>query len=209
MMQQSRRPHATTALNNTIPSNYLDKYTNHRIKYSTVLGTNMTNSHSLDHESKLLNGQPSIHQYVHGFGRVSAALDRADHHHHIVQGRGIGKRNTTRIATATVQSRRSRRRGKFKPGRYLNQTQTPAVNGSYRNMLKHTVVVDENPNVSEADPVRYTYAKNISNQYARHPQLGLMTNSRRAQAFLKRNPLRRLSLRSAYINTSGLAAPGR
>ena len=190
-MMQSQRPHATTALNNTIPSNYLDKYTNHRIKYSTVLGTNMTNSHSLDHESKLLNGRPSIHQYVHGFGRVSAALDRADHHHHIVQGRGIGKRNTTRIAT--VQSRRSRG-GKFKPGRYLNQTQTPAVNGSYRNMVKHTIVVDENPNVSakmaQADPVCYTYAKNISNQYARRPQLGLMTNSRRAQALLKRNPLR-------------------
>jgi len=204
MASSRRRVHATTTLNNTIPSNYVDKYTNHRIKYSTVLGTNMTNSRSLDHDSILLNGRPSIHQFIHGFCRVSAALERADHHHHrLVVGRGFGPRNTTRIATRTRRRRRS-----FKPGRYLNQNRTPIVNGSYRNMLKHTAVVDENPNVSAkmamADPVRYTYAKNISDQYARRSHLGVLANSRRARAFLKRNPLRSLTLRRAYINSSGL-----
>ena len=204
MMPSSRRVlHATTTLNNTIPSNYVDKYTNHRIKYSTILGTNMTNSRSLDHDSILLNGRPSIHQYIHGFGRISAALERADHHHHkLVVGRGFGPRNTTRRRT------RRRTRRNFKKGRYLNQTQTPIVNRSYRNMLKHTAAVDENPNMSAhmamADPVRYTYAKNISDQYARRSHLGVLGNSRRARAFLKRNPLRTLTLRSSYINTSGL-----
>ena len=134
---------------------------------STVLGTNMTNSRSLDHDLILLNGRPSIHQYIH---------------------------------------RRHCRT--FKLGRYLNQNRTPIVNGLYRNMLKHTAVVDENPNVSAkmatADPVRYTYAKNISDQYARRSQLGVLANSRRARAFLKRNPLRSLTLRSADINSSGL-----
>ena len=95
----------------------------------------------------MLEGSPSVHQYVHGFGRVSSALERADEHHHrIVMGRGIGSRNSTRIA---VSSKRKRGR-KFKQGRNLNQTQFPGVNGSYRNMLKHTVVTDQNPNVSAA-----------------------------------------------------------
>ena len=91
--------HATSTINNTVPSNYRDKYTSHGIKYSTVLGTNMTNSRSIDPESQLLEGRPSVHQFIHGFGRVVSALERADdHHHRIVVGRGIGTRNTTRVA---------------------------------------------------------------------------------------------------------------
>ena len=199
--------HATNTLNNIIPSNYRDKYTSHGIKYSTVLGTNMSNSRSVDHTAQLLEGRPSVHQFIHGFGRVSAALERAEHHHQrIVVGRGIGSRNSTRL----VQSGRSKRGRRFKKSRNLNQSESPAVNGSYRNMLKHTAVVDQNPNVSakmaQADPVKYTYAKNISNQFARRPHLGVLNNSRRARAFIKRNPFnqRKLTARSAYINTSGL-----
>ena len=200
--------HATSTINNTIPSNYRDKYTSHGIKYSTVLGTNMNNSCSIDHESQVLEGRPSVHQFIHGFGRVSSALERADdHHHRIVVVWGIGPRNTTRVAVP-VKRKCGRR---FKQGRNLNQSESPAVNGSYRNMLQHMVVVDQNPNVSAAmaqsDPVRYTYAKNISNHYARHPHLGVLNNSRRVRAYLKRNPFnqRKITARSAYINTSGLA----
>ena len=163
----------------------------------------------MDHESQLLEGRPSVHQFVHGFGRVSSALERAnDHHHTIVVGRGFGSRNTTQIAVPGKHKRG--RSSRFKKGRNLNQSESPAVNGSYRNMLQHRVVVDQNPNVSAAlaqsDPVRYTYAKNISNQYARRPHLGLLNDSRRARAYVKRNPFtqRKLTARSAYINTSGL-----